>query len=343
MDQEPTEQDTDIAKTSKITPKTTKIPPLVVNTTTLKQEHKNELVNNIRNLKLNIKIKYSSDNITIFTPTKETQQQVKELLIYENKQFHRYAETETKDIKLVIKGLPPLNPKEIEENLISMGIQPKKVSQLKLPKQESYPIYYLAMEPSANIAKIKAIKYLCCVKIRLETYKNPRKITQCYRCQEMGHGSSNCYAKPKCVKCAGDHITKDCTKSPQDTPKCASSAGPLTTNATICTFYKLQLQKIETNRARNSEKFQTKNSSSPAGHSTNRTLQHQRRTEQFPALPARPTQSPAPTAPTASSRQIPDRRQQQQQEEQPSTTRNEGNKRNPNNFYFRTGKKILAS
>ena len=150
-----------------------------------------------------------------------------------------------------------------------MGIKPKKVSQLKLPKQESYPIYYLAIEPSAIIAKIKAIKYLCCVKIRWETYKNPRKITQRYRCQGMGHGSSNCYAKPKCVKCAGDHITKDCTKSPQDTPKCANCAGPHTANATICTFYKLQLQKIETNRARNSEKFESKSSSSPAGHPTN--------------------------------------------------------------------------
>ena len=59
-------------------------------------------------------------------------------------QFHTYAEKETKDIKLVIKGLPPLNTKEIEEDLISMGIQPKKVSQLKLPKQESFPIYLLS-------------------------------------------------------------------------------------------------------------------------------------------------------------------------------------------------------
>ena len=72
MDQEPTEQEPGIAKTSKITPKTTKIPPLVVNTTTLKQEHKNELVNNIKNLKLNIKIKYSSDNITIYTHKRNT-------------------------------------------------------------------------------------------------------------------------------------------------------------------------------------------------------------------------------------------------------------------------------
>ena len=45
MDQEPTEQESGTAETSKITPKTTRIPPLVVNTTTLKQEHKNELVN----------------------------------------------------------------------------------------------------------------------------------------------------------------------------------------------------------------------------------------------------------------------------------------------------------
>ena len=77
MHQEPTEEDLGAAKTSKITPKTTKIPPLVVNTTTLKQEHKNELINNIRNLKLNIRIKYSSDNITIFTPTKQKQKQNK--------------------------------------------------------------------------------------------------------------------------------------------------------------------------------------------------------------------------------------------------------------------------
>ena len=129
----------------------------------------------------------------------------------------------------------------------------------------------------------------------------------------MGHGSSNCYTKPKCVKCAGSHITKDCTKSPQDTPKCANCDGPHTANATICTFYKQQLQKIETNRARNNEKYQTKNIASSTGHLTNRTLQHQRRNEQFPALPVRPTlvtpTAPTPTAPMASSRHIPDRKQ----------------------------------
>lgn len=35
---------------------------------------------------------------------------------------------------------------------------------------------------------------------------------QCHNCQRYGHSSRNCHAKPRCVKCLGDHGTAQCER-----------------------------------------------------------------------------------------------------------------------------------
>ncbi|XP_059053452.1 atherin-like [Achroia grisella] len=37
---------------------------------------------------------------------------------------------------------------------------------------------------------------------------------QCHRCQNYGHSARNCFARPRCVKCLGDHATADCGRRP---------------------------------------------------------------------------------------------------------------------------------
>lgn len=51
--------------------------------------------------------------------------------------------------------------------------------------------------------------------IDLERYRIVRfvPIVHCYRCQAYGHVVIQCTDSEKCVKCAGDHGLKECTKT----------------------------------------------------------------------------------------------------------------------------------
>ena len=60
------------------------------------------------------------------------------------------------------------------------------------------------------------------VKIRVETQKSKSRSTQCHRCQLFGHSQAKCTAQPKCVKCAGDHLTSTCTKPKDTAATCAN-------------------------------------------------------------------------------------------------------------------------
>ncbi|XP_063988300.1 uncharacterized protein LOC135168239 [Diachasmimorpha longicaudata] len=83
------------------------------------------------------------------------------------------------------------------------------------------------------------------MKITWEHYMNKRRITQCRRCQEWGHSTTNCVAKPLCLKCAENHLTRECTKT-RDTPAtCANCGGKHPANATSCEAYKRRIELIE--------------------------------------------------------------------------------------------------
>ncbi|UYV77388.1 hypothetical protein LAZ67_15000817 [Cordylochernes scorpioides] len=60
-------------------------------------------------------------------------------------------------------------------------------------------------------------------KIAVESFRTTNRVTQCFNCQGFGHGRLNCFLKPKCIKCAEEHHSKDCPKeSRQLPPKCAN-------------------------------------------------------------------------------------------------------------------------
>jgi hypothetical protein len=45
--------------------------------------------------------------------------------------------------------------------------------------------------------------------------------TQCYKCQRFGHFATACRLPPKCARCAGNHLTKDCSCNHSEN-KCAN-------------------------------------------------------------------------------------------------------------------------
>ena len=65
-----------------------------------------------------------------------------------------------------------------------------------------------------------------------------KEIIQCKRCQRYGHTQKYCNHNFRCVKCAGNHLTDQCTKSPEIPAKCIHCQGEHPPNYKGCSAYK---------------------------------------------------------------------------------------------------------
>lgn len=86
------------------------------------------------------------------------------------------------------------------------------------------PICLVVLSPNARAKDIYELNQPFFVKISVQLYRNNGS-AQCHNCQQFGHGSTNCRRKAKCVKCAGEHLTKSCTKTKDQEPTCCNCGG----------------------------------------------------------------------------------------------------------------------
>ncbi|CAG5078573.1 Similar to X-element\ORF2: Probable RNA-directed DNA polymerase from transposon X-element (Drosophila melanogaster), partial [Cotesia congregata] len=97
-------------------------------------------------------------------------------------------------------------------------------------------------------------RYLGSTKVSWDYYRNKRKITQCHNCQEWGHATSNCFAEPACLKCAGNHLTSTCVKTRETPVHCVNSGGAHPANFIDCPTYKNIISKTQNNQNQKSKK-----------------------------------------------------------------------------------------
>jgi hypothetical protein len=88
---------------------------------------------------------------------------------------------------------------------------------------------------------------------RPQRHINNKIFVQCHRCQRWGHATANCHAQAKCVKCAGDHLTRDCQLGNKITPKCVNCDGDHTANNIKCPEYQKKLEAAQERRKRNTK------------------------------------------------------------------------------------------
>ena len=76
---------------------------------------------------------------------------------------------------------------------------------------------------------------------KVEEFRAPISVRQCYNCQNFGHSAKNCRAKIKCVICGEGHSHKGCPNREGKQPKCANCKGPHVANYKGCSAYKKQV------------------------------------------------------------------------------------------------------
>lgn len=147
--------------------------------------------------------------------------------------YHKYPLAEEKTLKIVLRGIPvQIATDHISSDLIDQGITPIKVARMTGRNKAPMPLVFV--EVNRDQKQIFSIKHVCSLSVRIETLRRPSDISQCHRCQTFRHSQKNCRAHPKCVKCAGEHLSADCPKRPDARLKCANCGGEHTASYKGC-------------------------------------------------------------------------------------------------------------
>lgn len=205
-----------------------------------------ELVGNIKSrIKHGFHIKYTANNISLYLDNQSDKDNILKSFNREQLEYHTYTDANQKTHAFIVRGLDgEPSTEEVKQELKTIHkIEVKQVYRLKNTVR---PLYMIITDPSATLKGLQNnIRYLQYTKITWERYMNKKIIIQCHRCQQWGHATANCNRAPKCLKCAKEHWTRDCTKSPETQAECANCNGPHPANNVECPAYKRRLEDRE--------------------------------------------------------------------------------------------------
>ena len=137
-------------------------------------------------------------------------------------EYHTYTPKEDKTHAFVLKGLyHDIDMDQIKEELTIEYDIP--VRTIYLMKGTRFQLFMVITTNAITLKHLEQnVKYLDHTVIKWERHINSKTIIQCHRCQMWGHATSNCHASPRCLKCAQQHLTNQCTRNSEDPVKCVN-------------------------------------------------------------------------------------------------------------------------
>lgn len=204
-------------------------------------------------------LKFTKASVQFITKSKELFAKTTSLLKSSDVQFYTHDTSENVPSKFVLSGLPPVNISDLKEELEAVNVMPLEVKVLSSKKSGAgehtlYLVYF--KRGTMKIQDLRNTKALFNVMVHWRHFsKLPNDAAQCHRCQQFGHGSSNCNLPPKCVKCGGKHLTDVCglprktelnnNNNSKSQLKCANCGGSHTANFRGCPSRKAYLDELE--------------------------------------------------------------------------------------------------
>ena len=134
-----------------------------------------------------------------------------------------YQITKQKNKCLVVKGVPTdLTDEEFKEFLDLNKISYAKAERYKSKNDgRVLPMFQLEISDPAEAEALLSQNLMCNVTgivYKVEEFRQPVSVRQCFNCQCFGHSAQNCKSKQKCVICGENHSHKGCPKKKQNSP-----------------------------------------------------------------------------------------------------------------------------
>lgn len=155
-------------------------------------------------------------------------------------QYHTYQNGKDRPVSVVLKNVPiSLTNEEISQELEKYNLPIIRVTRLTNKEKKPMPICAVDLtnnETAADIYKVKEVyKSIITIEPRRNNINNR---PQCHRCQRIGHTKNYCTLQPRCVKCSGNHLYTECTKTNDTPPTCVNCREPHPANYRGCSYIK---------------------------------------------------------------------------------------------------------
>ena len=124
---------------------------------------------------------------------------------------------------LAVKGVETdITETDFKEFLDLNKICYAKAERLKSKKDgRVFPIFLLDLSDPAEAEALLSQNLMCNItgiEYKVEEFRQPVSVRQCFNCQCFGHSAQNCKSKQKCVICGENHPHKGCPKKKQNSP-----------------------------------------------------------------------------------------------------------------------------
>lgn len=188
-----------------------------------------------------------NDQVKIQPASREAYKTIVKELNAKGTEYYTYKPKQERSFRVVLKHMHPSTATEdIKEALAELGHTVINIWNMKQTSTMS-PLHMFVIELQQNTSNkdIYKINSLLYCRVKFEPPRPKRTIPQCANCMAYGHTKSYCRRNPRCIKCAGNHASPDCSrKERSDDVKCVLCDGNHPTNYKGCTVYKeLQKQK----------------------------------------------------------------------------------------------------
>ena len=156
---------------------------------------------------------------------------------------YQTSKVQSKD--LAVKGVPTdITEVEFKEFLDLNKITYAKAERLKSKKDgRVLPIFRLEISDPTEAEALVSQNLVCQVTgivNKVEEFRSPVSIMQCYNCQCFDHSAKTCRSKQKCLICSENHSHKGCPSRESRKPTCANCKGPHVASYAWCLEYKKQ-------------------------------------------------------------------------------------------------------
>jgi hypothetical protein len=140
---------------------------------------------------------------------------------------------------------------EVKELVSDQGFDLREVTQLRSNKTSNngsrpLPMFLVQLGNNEESKKIFDLKQIYGLKVSVESFVATNGPAQCYRCQQFGHSSKGCFVEPRCLKCSGKHLSRECkaTEASNFVRKCANCGGQHCANYRGCEAFKAAKAKM---------------------------------------------------------------------------------------------------
>lgn len=179
---------------------------------------------------------YTNNTILLQAANIEVFRAIQNFMTVNKIPFHSFSLPSERKIKILLWGIPIYYTEdEVKTELELQGFEINHVRQF-VKEGRKLQMFMVILPNSSNSKSIFNMQSLFYVTIKVEPYRKTGP-AQCFSCQRFGHSSLHCGHPPRCVKCAGAHLAKDCQKTREEDPKCSNCHGSHTANFKKCPAY----------------------------------------------------------------------------------------------------------